>query len=99
MEEIKPLEEIVYNYFHNMTMGKMATAQLCCRSLHVLHTLYILGYLTPSSMGGAFHKKLMGQNGSLAGFSAILRHKNKNLSAEMSRNVTVLHCLGETPSF
>ena len=42
-------------------------------------------------MDGAFQTKLVGQNGSLAGCSAMLRYKNKNLNAEMSTNVTVLH--------
>ena len=41
--------------------------------------------------GGAFQKKLVGQNGSLTGCSAILRYKNTDLNTEMSTNVTVLH--------
>ena len=41
-------------------------------------------------MGGALQKKLVGQNGSLAGCSAILRYKNKNPDDEMSTIVTVL---------
>ena len=51
----------------------------------------------PTVMGGAFQKKLMGQNGLLSGYSAILRYTNKNLCAEMSAKVTVTHCEGQTP--
>ena len=43
-------------------------------------------------MGGAFQEKLVGQNGSLTGCSAMLRYKNKKLNAEMSKNVIVLLC-------
>ena len=46
-------------------------------------------------MGGAFQKKLMGQNGLLSGYSAILRYTNKNLCAEMSAKVTVTHSEGQ----
>ena len=44
------------------------------------------------SMGGAFQKKLVRQNGSLAECSTyMLRYENKSLNAEMSTNMTVLH--------
>ena len=39
------------------------------------------------SMGGAFQKKLVGQNGSLTGCSVTLRY----LNAEKSTNMAVLH--------
>ena len=47
--------------------------------------------MTLGAMGGAFQKKLMGQNGSLTECSAMPKYKNENLNAEMSTNVTVLH--------
>ena len=42
-------------------------------------------------MGGAIQKKLVGQNGSLSGCSAMLRYKNKKLNPEISTSVTDLH--------
>ena len=47
------------------------------------------------NVGGAFQKKLVGQNGSLTRCSAGSRHKNNNLIAGMSTIVTVLHDYGE----
>ena len=43
-------------------------------------------------MGGAFQEKLVGQNGPLAGCSAMLKYKNKKLNAERPTNALVLHC-------
>ena len=51
------------------------------------------------SIGGAFRKKLVGQNCSLAGYSGMRRHTNKNLNDEMTTKVTVLHCKGKTSHF
>ena len=41
------------------------------------------------TVGGAFQKMLVGQNDPLTGFCVMVRYKNKNLHAEMSRNETV----------
>ena len=42
-------------------------------------------------MVAAFHKNLMGENGSFTRCSAMFRHKNKNLNAEKFTNAAVLH--------
>ena len=41
--------------------------------------------------GWNFSNKLVGQDGSLTGCSAMPRYKNKDLNAKMSTNVTVIH--------
>ena len=43
-----------------------------------------------NTMGRAL-KKLVGQNDSLTGCSAMLRYKNEKLNADISTNLTVLH--------
>ena len=47
-------------------------------------------------IGGAFRKKLVGQNGSVGSLALVCDvNKNKNLNDEISTDVTVLHCKGD----